>query len=109
MRIAGGYASPADTCELTMDMLESIGWTSRGKATRGEVPHLLAGDFDATSWGKLPAGWVKTQGLRQLVEPEAPTFAMGSSIDKVLFLPGFCTPPSFLSPGDSRLLDRATI
>ena len=90
-----------------MEGLETIGATVKGHHTKEDVPHLLVGDFNTSSWGQLFAEWVNTQGLRELVDPEVPTYAMGSAIDKMLFLPGFYIPSSLLPPGSTRLTDRS--
>ena len=106
MRLTGIYVSPSNTRRLTMDLLEKVGATSKGRETGEDVPHLIVGDLNTTSWEQLFAEWVGKQGLQELVGPEVPTYALGSSIDKMLFMPGFYVPSSFLPPGDSRLADQ---
>ena len=53
--------------------------------------------------------WTQEAGLQELVDPETPTFALGSSLDKLLFLPGRYVPSTFLTPGESRLPERDTL
>ena len=65
--------------------------------------------FNTSSWKQLYAEWVGTQGWQELVDPEIPTYALGSSIDKILFLPGYYIPSSLLPPGDARFLDREAL
>ena len=107
MRITGVYISPGNTEQRTMPILEAVGMTTAGRATEEEVPHLLVGDVNTQSWGQPFAEWTNTQGLQELVDPDIPTFALGSPIDKMLVLPRFYAPSSFLPPGGSRLQDRA--
>ena len=107
MRLTGLYVSPSNTSQITMSMLEELGATRRGRCTGEDVPHLLIGDFNTTSWGQLFAEWVGKQGMQELVDPAIPTYALGSSIDKMLFLPGYYVPSSLLPPGSARLEDHA--
>ena len=103
MRISGIYISPLNAELLTMEMLKAVGRTTKGQATDEDVPDLLIGDLNTRSWGQLYAEWTHSQGLQELVDPDIPTFALGSPIAKMLFLPGFYIPSSFLLPGSSRL------
>ena len=96
MRVSGIYIPPSQTSSLTQQLLGEMGATTRGRATGEDVPHLLVGDLNTNSWGQLYAEWIGTQGLQELVDPEIPTFALGSSIDKILFLLGFYVPSPLL-------------
>ena len=107
MRVTGVYITPANTGNLTPQILEEVGATMKGRSTGEEAPHLIVGDLNTRSWEQMYAEWLGTQGLQELVDPDIPTFALGSSIDKILFLPGFYIPSSFLPQGGSRLRDRA--
>ena len=109
VRITGIYISPAHTKELTLETLEKMGSTAKGVVTGEDVPHLLIGALNTSSWKQLYSEWVGTQGLHELVDPDIPTYAMGPSIDKILFLPGFYIPSSLLPPGDGRFLARETL
>ena len=40
--------------------------------------------------------WLQTGSITGLVDPEAPTFATGSALDKFLFVPGSDMPSTFL-------------
>ena len=105
MRVTGVYITPSNTAGLTMHQLQAVGGTTQGYATGEETPHLLIGNLNTRSWSQLYAEWTCTQGLQELVDPDVPTFAMGSSIDKILFLPGFYIPSTFLPPGSTRFQD----
>ena len=62
-------------------------------------PHIIAGDFNTTSWYTLFMDWLQDDGINELVDPNKPTFALGSSIDKFLFIPGYYIPSTFSPSG----------
>ena len=47
--------------------------------------------------------WLRENGISELANPGKPTFALGSSIDKCLCLPGFFIPSTFLPSGTPDL------
>ena len=61
-------------------------------------PHLIGGDFNVTSWQAQFAEWVQEAGAMELLDPEIPTNALGSALDKFQFVPGFYVPSTFLPP-----------
>ena len=106
MRITGVYIPPSQVSSLTIDRLMRLTPFKKGVSTGDRAPQLLAGDFNTTEWGQLYMEWTQEAGLQELVNPETPTFALGSSLDKLLFLPGYYIPSTFLPPGESRLPER---
>ena len=109
MRIVGVYIPPGKTRTLTRDKLFRLSEPVNNKHTEDTTPMLIVGDLNITSWEELYAEWINEVGLQELVDPEIPTFALGSSLDKILFMPGYYIPSTFLLPEDSRFLDRSGI
>ena len=74
----------------------------KGNETGEPGPQKLGGDFDATEWTTLFTEWIQGGGRQELVDPDIPQYALGSSLGKFLFVPGFYIPSILLPPGTSR-------
>ena len=96
LRITGVYIPPSQVNSLTIDSLMRLVAPTMGVATGDVVPQLLGGDFNTTEWGSPFYEWTQEAGMQELVDPEVPTFALGSSLDKFLFVPGHYVPSTFL-------------
>ena len=66
----------------------------------------MAGDFNTTTWGVLFHEWTQEGGVVDLLEPIIPAFAVGTSSDKFLFVPGFYVPSTFLPPSEGALTEK---
>ena len=99
IRVSGVYIPPTRGRALTMGRLQKM--TAPLAASQGGdvVPHLLGGDFNITSWPGLFEEWLQEDGIWELTDPVAPTFASGSAIDKFLFVPGAYIPSTLLPSG----------
>ena len=105
LQIAGVYIPPSQTSHLTMERLLQLSRSPRRADASDHAPCILAGDFNTTKWTPLFSEWLQEGGLISLVDPDVPTYALGTSIDKVLFLPGHYIPSTFLPPGEQKLDD----
>ena len=75
----------------------------RARTPEGEITsHLLIGDFNPNCWAENAEiqyqEWIIGHGLWELADPHLPTFATGSSLDKILLSPGRDIPEEWLSP-----------
>ena len=104
--ITGVYISPANTGLLSRTWIGALSAPIVREETRTDYPHLIAGDFDVTTWQSMYDEWIQESGAQELLNPETPTFALGSTLDRMLFVPGSYIPPTFLAPGDSRFQRR---
>ena len=94
--IIGVYIPPSGATSLSTDLLHDILLDRDGKQEEELTPCLIAGDFNTTSWGLLYEEWVQTEGMIELVDPNIPTYASGTAIDKCLFSPGRYIPSTLL-------------
>ena len=101
--LTGVHISPSNTAHLTLGRLAGLGAPMRSEEGPEDLPRIIAGDFNIATWSPLYAEWIQEHGLQELLGPATRTFALGSSIDNFLFLPGAYVPSTFLPPGDSRL------
>ena len=65
--------------------------------TGNTYPHVMAGDFNTTSWMQTFNEWCQEDGIWHLNDPAISTINTGSSIAKFLFTPGNYIPSTFLS------------
>ena len=107
IQVTGVYIPPGRVEQLTMEQLMVLREPEMSEVTQDTLPHILVGDFNVTTWRGLFSEWTQEGGMHELLHPDIPTFALGSSLDKFLFVPGYYIPSTFLPPGDSRYLDRA--
>ena len=96
MRIMGVYIRPSKTRALTRDKLRRLSEPVISKITEDAIPLLIIGDLNITSWEQLYAEWTNEVGLHELVNPDIPAYALGSSLGKILFMPGYYIPFAFL-------------
>ena len=61
-------------------------------------PHIMDTDFNITTWPSSFAEWTQEGEIWELLDPETPSFALGSAIDKFLFTPSHHAPSTFLPP-----------
>ena len=95
MRPTGVYISPKRTSRLTLDKLAKLSRLGAPEKQSEAQQHLLAGDFNTTSWTHLFHEWTQEEGLWELVRPEQPTNATGGRIDKCIYAPGPYIPSTF--------------
>ena len=95
IRVSGVYMPPSRTKDLSLTELQTLSRAVENPAVGDAYPHLIAGDFNSTSWMALFTEWTQSEGLVELLHPELPTFAMGTSIDKFVFVPGFSSRQPF--------------
>ena len=100
IRISGVYIPPSGVGDLDLRLLRRLSAPCENPAVSDAFPHLLAGDFNNTGWEAGYTEWTQEEGIIELLNPTVPTFAMGTSIDKFLFIPGFYFPSTFLPVGD---------
>ena len=96
--ITGVYVPPKQTKHLTLDGLSQLSTPIRDKETQLSVSHIITGDFNATTWIPLFEEWGLESGIWQLNDPVLPTATTGSTLDHVLFIPGYYIPSTFLPP-----------
>ena len=99
--VVGVYITPNNSKKLTLDLLNKLyRGPQKGDAKAEDTPPILfGGDFNTTSWPLLYEEWLQSAGLIDLVDPEVPTYAAGTAIDKFLFAPGRYIPSTFLPSG----------
>ena len=108
VQITGVYISPSHTHQLRLEQLQNLNCAHIDQKLEDSPPLLLAGDFNATSWSMLYMDWLQEEGLNEMVNPEKPTYALGSAIDKFIFLPGYYVPSTFLPTEAPDLAHRDT-
>ena len=74
------------------------------------LPQISGGDFNVTGWSTLYEEWLQEVGAMDLVNPQVPTYAGGTALDKFIFIPGEYIPSTLLpdSPGPRQELDQDT-
>ena len=105
LQISAVYTPSSSTRSITMELLRKLSRQQRNPVGAEPLPHLLIGDFNITSWSLLYHEWLKSAGARELLDPTAPTFALGTSIDKLTFVPGSYVPSTFLPPSHDQSPD----
>ena len=74
------------------------------EASTGERPsHIVAGDLNFMVRLSSYAEWLHEEGLMELTDPDRPTFATGSTLDKFILQPGSYVPPSLLPSPPSTM------
>ena len=94
--ISAVYLPPRGAKKIKMDMLHKLSEAVVDKDTNAVLPHIFAGDFNTTGWQRLYEEWLQEQGIMDLMNPQVPTYAGGSAIDKFLFMPGEYIPSTLL-------------
>ena len=69
-----------------------------GNKKESSLSHIITGDFNATTWGGLVDEWCQTSSAWTLVDPAIPTITTGSSIDKMMLIPGTHIPSTIFPP-----------
>ena len=67
-----------------------------------EINLVLAGYFNLTSWPEGYADWISNHGIRELADPEIPTFKSGNSPGKILLVPGPGRPLAIPPPAEDE-------
>ena len=109
MKVTGIYIPPSKTKLLNLACIRKLSNPTQNADTQDAFPHVLAGDFNITSWGALYEEWTQESGIMELTDPEIPTFASGTALDKYLFVPGFYIPSTFLPPSVSHTGEEADL
>ena len=104
------YIPPRQSKSLKMDTLKKLSNPTVDPDTKTILPHILGGDLNVTGWTMLYEEWLQEAGAMDLVNPQVPTYAGGTAIDKFIFLPGAYIPSTLLpaSPGPRQEQDQET-
>ena len=92
----GIYIPPNRTLDLSLEALGTLGAPVTDTTTQETLSHILAGDFNTTTWTPLFEEWGLEAGMWQLNDPTVSTANTGSTLDHMLFSPGFYIPSTFL-------------
>ena len=90
--LTGAYVPHGCTHGLT----SGIGAPIQDQATQHQISHLICGDLNATAWIRLFEEWGMEEGLWRLNGPAIATAATGSTLDPMLFCPGYYIPSKVL-------------
>ena len=96
IRLTAVYIPPPKVKLLKMEVLEKLNRPTTDPDTHSTLPHILGGDFNTTGWRRLYEEWLQKTGTMDLVNPQMPTYAGGTAIDKFLFVPGSYIPSTLL-------------
>ena len=96
--VTGVYIPPRETPMLNIDLLKKLSANIHDVTTGTIISHLIGGDFNTPSWCPLFEEWGLEEGLWQLNDPTLPTANTGSTLDRVLYSPGFYIPSTFIPP-----------
>ena len=96
-RVSGVYIPPPRVGrKVTLGRLRKLSAPTFDDCAGDVAPHLLGGDFNPTNWMPMYEEWLRAGSIMELVNPEAPSFATGSALDRFLFAPGSYIPSTFL-------------
>ena len=104
--LTGVLLSPKLTGKITLTDPGKPSADARNPPARAPQLHIVAGDFNATARVPLFDEWCRVARMWRLNDRSAPSVHTGSSIDKVLFLPGRCARFSFSPVDRERELSR---
>ena len=98
IQITGIYMAPSRLNGVTMPRLLKLSNITPAEDHHDICPHLIGGDLNTPSWSTLYNEWIQEGGMIELIGPVTPTFALGTAIDKFLFVPGSYIRSTLLSP-----------
>ena len=96
LRVTGVYIPPGGVATIKMETLKRLSAPGAEENTEETLPHIIGGDFNTTGWKRMYEEWLQTEGVFDLVDPQVPTYAGGTAIDKFLFVPGAYVPSTLL-------------
>ena len=96
VRLTGMYIPSTSTPAIKRKCIETITTMGQEGGTEEKPSHIIAGDLTVMVWWSSYTEWLHEEGIMELTNPERPTFATGSTLDKFLLTPGTYVPPSLL-------------
>ena len=100
--VRGLYMPSWKTRRLTHEGSESLCAPMQHPDASAAVTRILTGDLFVRTWGPLCEEWCPQGGMWERNDPTGPTCSTGSTIDRMLFLPGKYIPPTFTLPVSSN-------
>ena len=96
--ITGIYIPPGKTNEITQEGLDSLSLPIQSQEAAAAFPHVITGDLNTRTWEPLYEEWCTQLGIWDLSDPTEPTYTAGSTLDRMLFIPGEYIPSTFTQP-----------
>ena len=94
--VSGVYVPPSGSGGLKRRRFEDLCCEIHKESGSPALSHLIAGDFNITNWDQQYHEWLHESHIAELINPDAPTFATGSALDKFLFQTRGFVPASLL-------------
>ena len=98
IRVSGVYIPPSKTKDLDLALMMKLSDPIEAPAAGDFPPHLMAGDSNTTNWDTQNLYQAQGGGIIDHLDPDLPTYALGTSIDEILCVPGFHFPSALLPP-----------
>ena len=83
------------TTRVLIELLENLSKMVTDPVTQTELPHIIVGYSNTTTWQDRFDAWCLEIRAWQLSDPNVPRRDTGSAIDQALFLPGHYVPSAF--------------